>query len=128
MPVSKSGYLKVDFAGTNKFLRKMQSEIKQRTGIKINGHLNTFQSTCNHLQYNENASSIQIYDWLYSQAIPNLFLKRKQAIGNFYKSVRHLPRLERRKQYDLFHASNDYQKLITCQVPSCECPQRMCLL
>ena len=101
---------------------KFALQINQNLRMKAKGNLSKGKG-CYILNYAGTQSPMALYDWMYHAAQHNMYLKRKYQIGQFYKTIMHLPLLQRQIQYEKFKQSPFYQQLATCQVPACECPQ-----
>ena len=120
------GSLDLKFCGTPTFLATLQAIIHDRTKISTNGCLwNAANNSYGMLSYGGTHTPLAVYDWMYQSADLSLVLKRKYMQGQFFNTIMHLPVKQRKIEIETFKQSQEYLKVSTCQVPDCECPQKL---
>ena len=119
------GHLRISFYGTNMFLSELQKQIKVCANLKFNGHFYQYATNCWNLHYDGTQNPLQVYNWMYQHADMQMILKRKQIVGQFFKTVLHLSEKQRQIEWDNFKSTNtEYQQLMQCQIPPCKCAKQ----
>ena len=118
------GYLRIMFTGTHHFLSNLQQVLQQTVFMNGKGNLSpkTNSDICHQLAFVGSPTPIAIHNFMYKHANFDLILQRKYKLGEFFKSVSHLLPKERIIKCQEFKQSDEYQKLITCQIPQHICP------